>query len=78
MNIVKKLKAKIGEDLYNQKIRDFAINKDVGGAIKICNTCSGLEFDHKPGPCTRSIKTTNYESDEIDSIILAINGISIS
>ena len=73
MNIVKKFKAEIGVDIYNQKIRDFAINKDVRGAVKICNTCSGLEFDHTPGPCTRSIKPTKYESDEIDAIILAIN-----
>ena len=51
---MKKFKSVIGEDIYNQKIKDFAINKDVRGAIKIFDTCSELEFDHKPGPCTRS------------------------
>ena len=39
MNIVKKFKSEIGEDLYNQKIRDFAVNKYVGGAIRIYETC---------------------------------------
>ena len=73
MKIVKKFKSDIGEDIYNQKIKDFAINKDVRGAIKICDTCSELEFDHKPGPCTRSTEIKKYQSEELNAIISAIN-----
>ena len=75
MPVFKKFKSSIGEDLYKQKINEFALNHDVSGAVRLCGTCSQLQFDHKPGPCTRTEKTdiVKYSSDEIDEIVTAIN-----
>ena len=75
MPVFKKFKLSIGEDLYKQKVKEFASNHDVSGAVRLCGTCSQLEFDHKPGPCTRTEKTdiVKYSSDEINEIVTAIN-----
>ena len=75
MPVFKKFKLSIGEDLYKQKVKEFALNHDVSGAVRLCGTCSQLEFDHKPGPCTRTekIDIVKYSSDEINEIVTAIN-----
>ena len=63
MNI-KKFKNDIGEDFYMKRVKEFAINKNVGNALKLCDTCKELEFSHKPGPCTRSEKSESKITTE--------------
>ena len=75
MQVAKKFKRDMGDALYDKKIKEFAANKDVEAAVRLCTTCNQLQFDHKSGPCTRSEKTESvkYSSEEISYIIIAIN-----
>ena len=75
MSVAKKFKREMGDALYDQKIKEFAANKDVEAAVRLCTTCKQLQFNHTPGPCTRSEKSESvkYSSEEISEIIIAIN-----
>ena len=75
MLVAKKFKRDMGDALYDKKIKEFAANKDVEAAVRLCTTCNQLQFDHKSGPCTRSEKTESvkYSSEEISERIIAIN-----
>ena len=57
MTTIKKFKSDIGEDNYNNKVKDYALKKDVDSAIRLCEACKQLQFSHGPGPCTRSDKS---------------------
>ena len=56
MKNFQKYKADMGDD-YNDKVKQIAKSKDVQAVNKVCTVCDQLEFDHKPGPCTRANKT---------------------
>ena len=75
MASVKKFKSEIGDDIYNNRVNEYADKKDVEAAIKVCDACNQLQFCHEPGPCTRSDKSkfTNYNSKQISEIASAIN-----
>ena len=63
-------------DSYWQKIRSLAEKKNVQLVNKICDNCSQLIFDHKPGVCTRSAsaeKVGEYTAEQIAEIV---NGLS--
>ena len=72
---VKKFKIDIGGDkVYDSKVKDYAELKDVQTAVQICGACGQLNFQHKPGPCTRLDKAENkYSDSEISEIVAAIN-----
>ena len=57
MTTINKFKNEIGDEFYNQRVTEFATNKDIEGAIKICDNCEQLQFCHRPGVCKRSDKT---------------------
>ena len=65
----------MGDQLYDQKVKQYAANKEVEAAVRLCETCGQLQFCHKSGPCTRSEKdnTAKYKSEEIIDIAAAIN-----
>ena len=75
MASVKKFKSEIGDDIYKNRVNEYAAKKDVEAAIKVCDACEQLQFCHEPGPCTRSDKSkfTNYDSKQISEIASAIN-----
>ena len=59
-------------DNYQKKVELLAKTKDVQSVHKICGTCSQLEFEHRPGVCTRSVNTENidkYNAEEIAEIV---------
>ena len=69
MKNFQKYKADMGDD-YNDKVKQIAKSKDVQSVNKVCAVCDQLEFDHKPGPCTRANKTENskYSAAQIAEI----------
>ena len=71
----KQFKSDMGDDLYNQRVKQYAADKNVEAAVRLCKTCDQFEFGHKSGPCTRSEKTDviQYKSEEINEISPAIN-----
>ena len=71
----KQFKSEMGDQLYDQKVKQYAANKEVESAVRLCETCGQLQFCHKSGPCTRSEKdnTAKYKSEEIIDISAAIN-----
>ena len=76
MTTIKKFKSDIGEDNYNNKVKDYALKKDVDSAIRLCEACKQLQFSHGPGPCTRSDKSdkiSQFDSEQISEIIKVIN-----
>ena len=78
MTPVNKFKSDVGEDFYRQKVNEFAVLKDVGTAIKDCDTCGRIQFCHGPGPCTRLAKTnseteTKFDNDQLSEIKSEIN-----
>ena len=45
-------------DEYMKKVKVIADSKNISAVTKLCGTCNQLEFDHKPGPCTRLSKSS--------------------
>ena len=71
---LKKFKNDVGEDFYKQKVKEYAKDKNVEAAMKLCDNCGELEFCHKPGPCKRSDKGENKLSEaQLSEIRQAIN-----
>ena len=64
-----KFKAAMGDE-YELKVKQIAKSKDVKAVNKVCSVCEQLEFDHKPGPCTRSNKAekAKYSAAQIAEI----------
>ena len=69
MKDFEKYKADMGDD-YEYKVKQIAKSKDVQDVNKVFPVCDQLEFDHKPGPCTRANKVENskYSADQIAEI----------
>ena len=65
----------MGEN-YRKKVELLAKAKDMQSVHKICETCTQLEFDHRPGMCTRSVtadKVEKYSAGEISEIVSGIS-----
>ena len=74
MTPINKFKSEVGEDLYRQRVTAFAAEKNIAGAIKICDNCGQLQLCHNPGPCKRSDKSESKFSDEqMSQLIHAVN-----
>ena len=73
MKAFKKYKSDMGDN-YWQKIRSLAEKKDFQLVNKICETCSQLLFNHKPGVCTRSVSAeTEYTAEQISEIVSGLS-----
>ena len=59
-------------DEYPIKVKEVAKAKNVQAVGKVCDACGQLEFDHKPGVCTRSRKADKsgkYTPEQLDEIV---------
>ena len=71
---IKKFKSDIGEDFYKERVTEYARDKNVGLAVKLCDTCGDLEFCHRPGVCKRSDKSScKLTEEELREIQQCIN-----
>ena len=71
---INKFKSEIGEDFYAERIANYAKDKNIAGALTVCDSCGQLEFCHKPGPCKRSDqKVPKMNDDELSQVKQAIN-----
>ena len=71
---INKFKSEIGEDFYAERIANYAKDKNIAGALTVCDSCGQLEFCHKPGPCTRSDqKVLKLNEEELSQVKQAIN-----
>ena len=74
MTTINKFKREIGEDFYDEKIATYAKDKNIAGAVKVCDTCGHLEFSHKAGPCKRSDQSAQQLTEvELGQVKQAIN-----
>ena len=62
-------------DNYSKKIELLAKSKDVKSVSKVCESCSQLEFDHRPGACTRSANSDKekYTPEQIAEIVAGVS-----
>ena len=75
MKASKKYKSDMGDN-YWQKIRSLAEKKDVQLVNRICETCSQLLFNHKPGVCTRSVSAETVGEYTAEQIAEIVSGLS--
>ena len=64
-------KANMGDE-YLKKVKEIAESKNINAITKVCSACNQLDFDHKPGPCTRankSVKSTKDISDITEKVM---------
>ena len=74
MKIFEKYKSAMGDN-YSKKIELLAKSKDVKSVSKVCESCSQLEFDHRPGACTRSANSDKekYTPEQIAEIVAGVS-----
>ena len=61
-------------DFYAERIVNYAKDKNIAGALTVCDSCGQLEFCHKPGPCKRSDqKVSKLNEEELSQVKQAIN-----
>ena len=65
MTSFEEFKANMGDE-YMKKVKEIAESKNINGVTKVCSACHQLEFDHKPGPCTRASKSAKPAKDISD------------
>ena len=75
MKTFQKFKSSMGEN-YQKKVESLAKTKDVQSIHKICESCCQLEFDHRPGVCTRSFTADKLEKYSAEQISEIVSGIS--
>ena len=74
MTPINKFKSEIGEDFYVERVAHYAADKNIAGAVSVCENCGKFQLSHKPGACKRSDKSeSTYSEEELSKIRHCIN-----